>query len=371
MAGIIVEPQEEPSVAPLAGAFQEPNAEQVALLQAYTKARILENEERLRAEIEDTEEPEPQAQQDEAAVQKVFSPPPRPTPAGRSVEVRVSGLGGPVCVITADQLLTVRDVKNKVATASRVPVDQQRLFLGAQELRDQDLVLEVTPPASPVADFSILRADPEWQNCLEMVSIAGMQLAVAPEALRADRVLAMAAVRRCGGALQFAAEELRDDRDVVLAAVLDKGMALEYASKELQADAEVVHTAVAQSGLALQFAAETLRADFEIVLTATLGASQAFEYADAELRADRKAVRQVVEGSGLALEFASHLLRADREIVLLAVEQDGLALEYASEELRSDREVVLLAVKSNGLALWDAAEDLKKDPEIFASAKWG
>ena len=28
------------------------------------------------------------------------------------------------------------------------------------------------------------------QNCLEMVSIAGMQLAVAPEALRADRVLA-------------------------------------------------------------------------------------------------------------------------------------------------------------------------------------
>ena len=36
----------------------------------------------------------------------------------------------------------------------------------------QDLVLEVTPPASPVADFSILRADPEWRP--RQISPAGV-----------------------------------------------------------------------------------------------------------------------------------------------------------------------------------------------------
>mmetsp|Transcript_100699 Transcript_100699/g.291029 ORF Transcript_100699/g.291029 Transcript_100699/m.291029 type:complete len:371 (+) Transcript_100699:118-1230(+) len=347
-------------------------ASDVKLLQAFTAARLLEREQQIEDEIENhgdyvdllgvREAPSvgvPAAGQCDASRRSL----------GRTVEVRVNGLAGYICSVTADALLQVHGLKSKIALASGAPVEQQRLFLGTTELADQDLVFNLTPPASPVADVTMARVNPEWQRCVDMVSIAGMQLAVVPDSLRSDMSVVLAAVRQNGAALQYADLELRNCREIAMAAVQERGVALEFASQELQADREVAMAAVRHDGMALRFSGPGQRADKEIVFAAVQGTGQAFQFADEALQGDRNFALAVVKEAGLALEFAAMCLRFDREIVHSAVLQDGLALEFAHEELRGDREIVLDAVRSNGLALWDAREDLKTDPEILAAAK--
>ena len=145
-------------------------------------------------------------------------------------------------------------------------------------------------------------------------------------------------VRADGLSLRLAPEDLRADKEVVLAAVKENAYALEYASEGLRADKEVVLEAVQQKSFALQFASEGLRADKEVVLAA-------------------------VKQFGRALGFASEGLRADKEFVLEAVQQHGKALGYASEELRCDRAFLLQLVEATkAYWLYDfAAEELRKD----------
>lgn len=341
--------------------------EDVELLQAYTTARIRENEARKQAEIEDVDDLEVLA---ESPTEPVLPETPSKQ-ASKILEVCISGLGGGLCRVVVDPRLRVRDVKLRVATVTKVPIDQQRLFLGSAELRDHDLVSDVMPPGFSLADVTMVRIDPEWQQSLEMVSIAGMQLAVVPPKWRNDQTIALAAVRQNGASLEFASEDLRADHDVVMAAVQDCGLALEFAHSDLQLDRALALAAVQQNGMALRYTGKLLRADRELVLAAVRSASKAFQFAAEELREDYEFVLSIVREAGLALEFASMDLRSNIEVVVAAVRQDGLALEYGSDELRADRSIVLEAVQQNGLALWDAAVDLKQDPEITAACKWG
>ena len=68
------------------------------------------------------------------------------------------------------------------------------------------------------------------------------------DSLLADKEVVLAAVSKCGVALQFAAPELQADRAVVLEAVGSCGEAIHYASAELQRDPDVQLAAVVQSG---------------------------------------------------------------------------------------------------------------------------
>jgi hypothetical protein len=65
----------------------------------------------------------------------------------------------------------------------------------------------------------------------------------APEELRNDRGIVLAAVKHNGIALRHASEELRNDRGIVIAAVKQNGYALQYASEELQNDPGLISTA--------------------------------------------------------------------------------------------------------------------------------
>ena len=89
-----------------------------------------------------------------------------------------------------------------------------------------------------------------------------------PEALRADREVVLAAVKKQGMALEYAAEPLRSDREVVLAAVKKTGGALRYACPELRDDREVVLAAVRQRGNALHWASARLRGDMDLAAEA-------------------------------------------------------------------------------------------------------
>mmetsp|Transcript_17687 Transcript_17687/g.41087 ORF Transcript_17687/g.41087 Transcript_17687/m.41087 type:complete len:359 (+) Transcript_17687:144-1220(+) len=346
------------------------DANQAYLRAAITRGRILELEAAKAAEIENSgEAPEAELVQhcglvDTGAETSTISI------GGQSCELHVLGLTGLLwSVERADLSWSGLELKQKIAANMRIPVAQQRLFLADIELMDEEPLSSVTPPESPLAELLLVRSetDAHW---LEMVQVAGMQLAVAPPAVQADRAVVLAAVRQNGQALAHASEELQADHEVVMAAVRQAGLALKEASTNLRADLGVVMEAVSCDGRALEFASRALRANNRVVLTAVVNRWCSFEFAAKDLRNDRHFVRQIVELSGLALEFASAKLQADRDIVLAAVSENGLCLEWASEELRADREIVQVAVERNALALWDASEELRTDPKLLACCRW-
>jgi hypothetical protein len=88
------------------------------------------------------------------------------------------------------------------------------------------------------------------------------------DALKADREIALAAVKQYGSALRFAAASLQSDREVVLVAVAQNGSALRYVSDALKSDREIVLAAVQQYGGALKYAVDELQSDKEFMLVA-------------------------------------------------------------------------------------------------------
>lgn len=342
-------------------AVNDGGAENVKRRQEITRAAMLAIEARREAEIEEMEA--------EAEDEQVMS---SPLAAGKpgALEVNVNSMGGRVVSTTADRTWTVLAVKSKVAAASRIPLDQQRLFWDARELEDHKLLHDIVPPGTTNMEISLVRADPERMYWREALLTSGMQLGVAPAHICEDAELVELAVAQNGFALEHASKELRACTQIVQAAVDSKGMALKFASADLQSERRIVLTAVRENGMALRFADATLQAEPEVVFAAVANNSSALQYASAELRADPEFVCTLLEVAGLALKFVATSLQAERKLVLVAVRENGLALEYASEELRADREIVEEAVQVNGLALWDAADELRADPQIVALAKF-
>jgi CxxC motif-containing protein len=218
----------------------------------------------------------------------------------------------------------------------------------------------------------------------------------ASDALRADKEVVLAAVKKYPRDLEYASDALRADKEVVMAA-LKKGDGvynlLEYVPEALRADKEVALTAL-KNGDNIKYVPENLRADEEIVLAALNGGAfigdvpekfrtnkeyiiiavargrQNFESLPKNFRADKEVVMAAVKNNGKLLKYASSELRADKEIVLAAIKSDMSAkiLGYAAENLRSDREVVLTAVRLYGDALEYASDELRADKEIVLEA---
>lgn len=96
-------------------------------------------------------------------------------------------------------------------------------------------------------------------NWLQRVGEDPLALFHAPDPVKADRAVVLAAARKCGFVLQAAAETLRADREIVLAAVENEGKALEFASLALRGDREVVEKAVMSDPSAIKHVSEPLK----------------------------------------------------------------------------------------------------------------
>jgi len=320
------------------------------------------------------------------------------------LRLRVVGLGGEICEVAAVSSWTVADVKAAIEFETETVPSLQRLFVGASELRSAEL-LEVRFPAGGCVELTLVRVPraPDCAQWLERVEVDGRELRHAPESIREDREVVLAAVSEHGRALEFACAELRADLEVVLAAVKADGAAVEFAAPGLRldqrvvaasrakadewlqrvkrdgmrlgeapmafrADRRVVQAAVSNAGRALRFAAPALQADRWLVLSAVRACGQALQHASRQLRGDSKVVLAAIAQNPYALEFASEKLRGDRSVVLQAVRKEPATLLYATERVKNDREVVLEAVRRDGLALAHADERLQGDREIVVAA---
>lgn len=102
----------------------------------------------------------------------------------------------------------------------------------------------------------------EW---IKKVSNDGFLLKKAPEELRNDKDVVMAAISEQGYAFISASEELKNDKDVVMAAISQKGCVLQYTSERLRSDKEVVVAAIIQNPCAMEYASEDLKNDKEFL----------------------------------------------------------------------------------------------------------
>eukprot|EP00929_Paragymnodinium_shiwhaense_P082570 TRINITY_DN43547_c0_g1_i4.p1 TRINITY_DN43547_c0_g1~~TRINITY_DN43547_c0_g1_i4.p1 ORF type:complete len:253 (+),score=44.31 TRINITY_DN43547_c0_g1_i4:51-809(+) len=244
------------------------------------------------------------------------------------MEVRVSGLAGPLCTVAVLRDGYVLDLKQAIGTATGIPVEEQRLFSSTRHL------LSCDPLASLAADkrtlhINLVRRSPLCVEWLQIIQNLEAELDEAPEEVRGDQEVVLAALEVSGGrALCFATPELQADRQLGLFAVKQS-----------------------QSGHLLKLLRNGLQADYEIVLEAMRTCGYALQYADPSLQDDPVIVSVAVGQNPWALEFVSERWKADRALVLGTVEQNGLVLKHADETLRADKEVVLAAVKENGMAL--------------------
>ena len=136
------------------------------------------------------------------------------------------------------------------------------------------------------------------------------------------------------------------------------GLAIEFGSAMLRADRVVALVAIRQNGEALRVVAEKLRGDLP---------ERALGHPDQ--RPPHDLVIEAVRSNGLALRWASEGAKDCREVVVQAVRQAGSALEFASEGLKSDRGVVMEAVAQDLGALRWASDEIKADLDV-AEEEW-
>jgi len=145
-------------------------------------------------------------------------------------------------------------------------VEKELAYARVEEMAEEDIEgrLGAEAPARAEQEGLLRREEDERHAEETRGPQSGLALESAPLALRADRGVVLAAVRRAGAALQFATEALQDDWEVVFAAVQPARAALYFARQ-----ARAIES-LASKARALEFASVELRRDPEVMAAVCL-----------------------------------------------------------------------------------------------------
>jgi len=241
------------------------------------------------------------------------------------LEIVVNSLAGELCSVFADCGCSVADVKELIAEKTGIPVPEQRLLASGCELGDTDKLSTVmTRPSRSAVELLALRRDSQQAKWLQIVSDAfdPRMLVDAPEDVRNDREVVLAAVRHSGDEIRHASEDLRADRDLAWVAV-ETGSAdvIAWISPALQADRELILHAIEHS---------------EVHFTGPL--------------------RHVPDE-----------LRRDKQLALVAVRKHGRNFFDVAQQLWSDPEVVLSTLQHNYMHVGGCAccGGISLSPQLF------
>ena len=181
-------------------------------------------------------------------------------------------------------------------------------------------------PASLYGRFRTTMPRELW---MEFIQSHKGSLKYAPDYIRSDREVVLAAVRRRGCELDYAPGQLKKDREVVLAAVGQKGLALEHASEELQNDREVVLAAVKQDGGVLKSVSDKFKNDREVILAAVKQDPTTVVHASIEIRLDFDFLIELVVQVPKALRFIGVEFRVDESFNRKVIARNPECREYA------------------------------------------
>lgn len=168
------------------------------------------------------------------------------------------------------------------------------------------------------------------EKVLSMVQKNGENFEKADFSLRADKEIALTAIKNSTFAIDIVPIELKENKDFMIEACKINGNNLSYARSNLLNDKDVVLTAVKDNGLAIRYAFEDVKKDREVIVEALNNNGNSFKYIPEELKNDRDLVMTAVKSQGYALGVVPEKFQNDREIVLESVKQNGNTLGYAS-----------------------------------------
>merc|ERR1719440_9344 len=182
-----------------------------------------------------------------------------------AVEIDVSGLGGHLCHVSANEEWSVSQLKEAIQEATGIFKCLQQLVFNQAELGDAQLLSTLLaggsmPLERSLIHLTLLKRPPDYAEWLQKVKRSPLTaLQNAPEHIRSDRNSVVAAVKVDGRALQFASEELKSDPEIVMLAQESYGSSFEFASAELRSSYNFVLSMVKRNGCALANASDELR----------------------------------------------------------------------------------------------------------------
>ena len=233
---------------------------------------------------------------------------------------------------------------------------------------DKEIALTAIKNSTFAFDIVPIELKENKEFMMKACEINGNNLSYARSNLLNDKDVIMTAVKDNGLAIRYAFEDVKKDREVILEALNNNGNSFKYIPEELKNDRDLVMTAVKSRGYALGFVPETFQNDKEIVLESVRQNGNTLGYASPEIRDNKEIVKEAVKNYGEALQYASKPLKADKEVILEAIKENGIALKWTPDEIRNNKEIVKEAVKNNGWALMYASPELKNNKEIVMTA---
>ena len=233
---------------------------------------------------------------------------------------------------------------------------------------DKEIALTAIKNSTFAFDIVPIELKENKEFMMKACEINGNNLSYARSNLLNDKDVVLSAVKDNGLAIRYAFEDVKKDREVILEALNNNGNSFKYIPEELKNDRDLVMTAVKSHGYALGFVPEIFQKDKEIVLESVRQNGNTLGYASPEIRDNKEIVKEAVKNYGEALQYASKSLKSDKEVILEAVKENGIALKWTPDEIRNNKEIVKEAVQNKGWALMYASPELKNNKEVVLTA---
>ena len=268
--------------------------------------------------------------------------------------------------------------------------DGMLLEFASNELKKCPVIVLASVQCSPSAiqyAAEEVRAD---QDIFTAAVVGGVRETTwLPEALRADRGLALRCVERScsalcvfsdelkadrfvvatAGSLEFASEDLKKDRDFVISFMAKgDGINLSFVDESLQSDKDVVMAAISRTASAFRYACNSFRDDPELALRCTIYCPQVASHYGSTLCLDKDFIMSAVREKGADVFY--HLKeqwKDDEDVARLAIEASATSFRGCSATLRDNRAFVLFAIQK-GAKLHDASPALQSDAEMCRAA---
>ena len=184
---------------------------------------------------------------------------------------------------------------------------------------------------------------------LQVVQQDGTALQYAPESLRDDPIIALAAVQQHASAYMCLSPRLKSRREIVLATIHTGSQYITDIPSFYYTDEDVIFAAVNSYGVTVsQFPRSVVTK--EVALAAVRSAGIALEHMP-QWNDDEDVVAAAVQDNCYALSHASEAMQLRRDLVLSTVVKSWHAVKCIHIVFRTDREIATAAIKQHGTAL--------------------
>ena len=162
----------------------------------------------------------------------------------------------------------------------------------------------------------------------------------APEHLRKNKKVALAAVEKDGLVFCYLDSSLKEDYDIVLAAIQSKPFILAKLSEELRNDYNIVMKACSKNGFSIMYANDRFKDDYAIAKIVMKTSPFLFCELSYRLRCDVDIFLEACVDVNNSYQYTSQEIKDDHDLACKAVSKASTSYYYFSDRLKSSYDVI-------------------------------